>query len=183
MLIKKVNAKLKKVALAASVTALLSTSLSTLPLPVQASRNYQERDGIFGEIKYAEFCNVSNSLRARVIAEAGSRKSRVSNVEFKIYSRYAYGLNLWGQTFGYVTGENWRPIGVPATRFNTRSGDRRFYDTTVMTYPLTTVVDSPIRFSIHVNHSRGKTIDLGGIVDMGRIEAGKCRVYDDGNFR
>jgi len=45
MLIKKVNAKLKKVALAASVTVLLSTPLP-LPLstlPVQASRNYQEQ--------------------------------------------------------------------------------------------------------------------------------------------
>ncbi|MCT7970231.1 hypothetical protein NG799_28345 [Laspinema sp. D1] len=165
----------------------LSLLLCSIVLPIaaigQASPNYQERDGIYGEIKFAEFCNVPNALRARVVAEAGSRDSRVSSVEFKIYSRYSYGVNLWNQTFGYVTGENWRPIGVPNTLNNTRDGDRRFYDTTPMTYPLTSVVSSPIKFSIHVNHSRGKTIDLGGIVDMGVIEPGQCRIYDDGNFR
>jgi hypothetical protein len=165
----------------------LSLLLSSIVLPFavigQASPNYQERDGIYGEIKFAEFCNVSNALRARVVAEAGSRDSRVSSVEFKIYSRYAYGVNLWGQTFGYVTGENWRPIGVPDIHYNTENGDRRFYDTGPMTAPLQSVVDSPIKFAIHVNHSRGKTIDLGGIVDIGVIEPGKCRIYDDGNFR
>jgi hypothetical protein len=152
---------------------------------VLASPRYQERDGIYGEIKFAEFCNISNSLRARVIAEAGSRDSRVSKVQFKIYSRYSYGLNAWGQTLGYVTDESWRPIGLPSYRNNVSpsQGDRRFYDTKPMTYPLTSVVDSPIKFSIHVQHSKGTTIDLGGIVDMGRIEVGKCRVYDDGNFR
>lgn len=158
--------------------------------PVSASPNYQERDGIYGEIKFAEFCNVSNSLRARVIAEAGSRDSRVQSVEFKIYSRYAYGLNLWGQTFGYVTGANWRNLGprrssVNGTMYNNPSfmNDRRFYDTQPYTFPLTSVVDSPIKFAIHVNHQRGKTIDLGGVVDFGKIEPGKCKVYDDGNFR
>ena len=150
-------------------------------LPGTASPNYQERDGIYGEIKFAEFCNVSNALRARVIAEAGSRDSRVSSVEFKWYSRYAIGINLWGQTFGAVAGENWRSLN--GTKYNTRNGDRRFYDTAPLVFPLQSIVDSPIKFSIHVNHSRGKTIDLGGIVDMGKIEAGKCRVYDDGNFR
>jgi hypothetical protein len=179
----KVMAQANSVAKFSKSLILASLVLLCTDLPGTASRNYQERDGIYGEIKFAEFCNVSNALRARVIAEAGSRNSRVSSVEFKIYSRYAYGLNLWGQTFGYVTGENWRPIGVPDKRYNTSQGDKRFYDTGVMTYPLSSVVDSPIRFSIHVNHSRGKTIDLGGIVDMGKIEAGKCRVYDDGNFR
>jgi hypothetical protein len=152
---------------------------------VLASPSYQERDGIYGEIKFAEFCNVSNSLRARVIAEAGSRDSRVSKVEFKIYSRYGYGVNALGQVFGYVTGENWRPLGAPGYRNNTSlsQGDRRFYDSGVLIGPLNSIVDSPIKFSIHVQHSKGKTIDLGGIVDMGKIEVGKCRVYDDGNFR
>ncbi len=160
-------------------------SLATSSFPVQASQNYQERDGISGEIKYAEFCNSSGALRARVVAEATSRSSRVSSVEFKIYSRYGYGVNLWGQVWGYVTGENWRPIGIHDTRYNVMpwQGDRRFYDTRPMTFPLSSLVDSPIKFTIHVNHSRGKTIDLGGIVDLGRIEPGKCRIYDDGNFR
>lgn len=152
-------------------------------IPGQASPNYQERDGIYGEIKFAEFCNTPNSLRARVVAEAGSRDSRVQNVEFKIYSRYSFGVSAWGQSFGYTTGENWRSLNVRNGFNNTRNGDRRFYDTGPMTAPLTSIVDSPIKFSIHVNHSRGRTIDLGGVVDMGRIEPGKCRIYDDGNFR
>jgi len=168
-----------------SVFLTIVASLATSSFPVQASQNYQERDGIAGEIKYAEFCNNSGALRARVVAEATSRSSRVSSVEFKIYSRYGYGLNLWGQTFGYVTGENWRPIGIPDKKYNVMpwQGDRRFYDTKPMSYLLTSLVDSPIKFAIHVNHSRGKTIDLGGVVDLGRIEPGKCRIYDDGNFR
>jgi hypothetical protein len=152
---------------------------------VLASPRYQERDGIYGEIKFAEFCNVSNSLRARVIAEAGSRDSRVSKVQFKIYSRYGYGVNALGQLFVYVTGENWRPLGIIDYKNNTSlsKGDRRFYDSGVLIGPLNSTVDSPIKFSIHVQHSKGTTIDLGGIVDMGKIEEGKCRVYDDGNFR
>ena len=149
-------------------------------IPGQASPNYQERDGIYGEIKFAEFCNTPNALRVRVVAEAGSRDSRVQNVEFKIYSRYSIGVNAWGQSLGYTTGENWRNLRVEA---NSRRGDRRFYDTTPLFAPLTSVVDSNIKFSIHVNHSRGRTIDLGGVVDMGKIEPGKCRIYDDGNFR
>ena len=165
----------------------LSLLLSSIVLPFavigQASPNYQERDGIYGEIKYAEFCNVPNALRARVVAEAGSRDSRVSDVEFKIYSRYSYGLNLWGQTLGVVAGENWSSLAFRGNRYNTQNGDRRFYDTGAITYPLQSVVDSPVKFAIHVNHSRGKTIDLGGIVDMGVIEPGQCRIYDDGNFR
>jgi hypothetical protein len=179
---------LKKSAIA-SFTALSLISPS-LMLPANASANYQERDGIFGEIKFAEFCNVSNALRARVIAEAGSRDSRVNSVEFKIYSRYGYGLNLWGQQFGYVTGENWRSIGPGSqsaygTIYNVPEGrgDKRFYDTTPYTFPFTSAVDSPIKFAIHVNHSRGKTIDLGGVVDLGKIEPGKCKIYDDGNIR
>ncbi|MCT7957909.1 hypothetical protein [Laspinema palackyanum] len=165
----------------------LSLLLCSMVLPIaaigQASPNYQERDGIYGEIKFAEFCNIPNGLRARVVAEAGSRDSRVSSVEFKIYSRYAYEVNLWGQTVVHVTGENWRPLGVLGPRNNTRDGDRRFYDSGPMTGPLQSVVHSPIKFAIHVNHSRGTTIDLGGIVDMGVIEPGQCRIYDDGNFR
>jgi hypothetical protein len=168
-----------------SILIFTMSSVFSLSNIAYASPNYQERDGIYGEIKFAEFCNVSNSLRARVVAEAGSRDSRVSTVKFKIYSRYSYGLSAWGQTLGYVTSENWRPIGVRDYRNNGTSsqGDRRFYDTGPMAYPLTSLVDSPIKFSIHVEHSKGTTIDLGGIVDMGKIEVGKCKIYDDGNFR
>jgi hypothetical protein len=149
-------------------------------IPGQASPNYQERDGIYGEIKFAEFCNNPNGLRTRVVAEAGSRDSRVFSVEFKIYTRYGVGVNLYGQQFGLVGSENWRTLRVES---NTSRDDRRFYDTNPLFTPLSSIVDSPVKFSIHVNHSRGKTIDLGGIVDMGKIEVGKCRIYDDGNFR
>ena len=150
-------------------------------LPGQASPNYQERDGIYGEIKFAEFCNTPNLLRYRVIAEAGSRDSRVTSVEFKIYTRYSIGANVLGQQFGLPSGENWREAAKPIP--NNAFRDTRFYDTGPLFSPLTSIVDSPVKFSIHVRHSRGKTIDLGGVVDMGKIEPGKCRIYDDGNFR
>ncbi|MEG3892315.1 hypothetical protein QT973_18065 [Microcoleus sp. Z1_A1] len=149
-------------------------------IPGQASPNYQERDGINGEIKFAEFCNISGNLRARVIAEAGSRDSRVQSVEFQMYTRYSLGVNALGQPFGLTSGENWRRLRIES---NSRRRDKRFYDTSSLFFPLQSIVDSPVKFSIHVNHSRGRTIDLGGIVDMGRIEPGKCRIYDDGNFR
>lgn len=159
---------------------LASLVLPFAAIPGQASPNYQERDGIYGEIKFAEFCNTPNALRYRIIAEAGSRDSKVQNVEFKIYTRYSIGVNAFGQQFGFPSGENWRNLRVEA---NSRRGDRRFYDTGVLFTPLGSIVDSPVKFSIHVNHSRGKTIDLGGVVDMGRIEPEKCKIYDDGNFR
>ncbi|WP_190489639.1 hypothetical protein [Microcoleus sp. FACHB-831] len=160
---------------------LASMVLLFAELPGAASRNYQERDGIYGEIKFAEFCNMHNGLRYRVIAEAGSRDSRVSRVEFKIYTRYSIGVNIAGQQFGLPSGENWR--NLRGEMYNNKWGDKRFYDTGVLFSPLISIIDSPVKFSIHVNHTRGKTIDLGGIVDMGKIEQGKCRVYDDGNFR
>ena len=152
---------------------------------VQASSNYQERDGIYGEIKFAEFCNAPLGLRARVVAEAGSRDSRVKNVEFKMFSRVGVGVNILGQLVVIPASEAWRPMPFTERRYNInpKRGDRRFYDTGVQIYPLIAIFDSPVRFAIHVNHSRGKTIDLGGIVDLGRISPGTCRVYDDGNFR
>lgn len=151
-------------------------------IPGQASPNYQERDGIYGEIKFAEFCNTSNFLRYRVIAEAGSRDSRVTSVEFKIYSRYSIGANILpALSGGFPSGENWREAARPI--YNNVFRDTRFYDTGPLFSPAISIVDSPIKFSIHVRHSRGKTIDLGGVVDMGKIEPGKCRIYDDGNFR
>ena len=161
---------------------LASLVLPFAATPGQASPNYQERDGIYGEIKFAEFCNTPNALRFRVIAEAGSRDSRVQSVEFKMYTRYSVGVNVGGQQFGFPSGENWRNM-YTLSNFTGLRGDQRFYDTGARFSPLISIVDSPDKFSIHVNHSRGKTTDLGGIVDMGKIEAGKCRVYDDGNFR
>jgi len=89
---------------------LASLVLPFAATPGQASPNYQERDGIYGEIKFAEFCNISNALRFRVIAEAGSRDSRVQSVEFKMYTRYSVGVNVGGQQFGFPSGENWRNI-------------------------------------------------------------------------
>jgi hypothetical protein len=150
-------------------------------IPGQASPNYQERDGIYGEIKFAEFCNTPGALRYRVIAEAGSRDSKVLNVDFKIYTRYSISVNLLGQEFGLPSGENWRSFKREMNQLG--GGDRRFYDTGVRFTPLGSIIDSPVKFSIHVNHRRGRTIDLGGIVDMGIIERGKCKIYDDGNFR
>ncbi|HAT13475.1 MAG TPA: hypothetical protein DCS91_07770 [Microcoleaceae bacterium UBA11344] len=161
---------------------LASLVLPFAAIPGQASPNYQERDGIYGEIKFAEFCNTPNALRYRVIAEAGSRDSRVQSVEFKMYTRYSIGVNLLGQQFGLPSGENWRNMSTMSNWTGLR-GDQRFYDTKPLFSPLTSIVDSPVKFSIHVNHSRGKTTDLGGIVDMGKIEVGKCKIYDDGNFR
>ncbi|MEK0195554.1 MAG: hypothetical protein EAZ78_05155 [Oscillatoriales cyanobacterium] len=163
---------------------LVALVLPFAAIPGQASPNYQERDGIYGEIKFAEFCNTPNNLRARVIAEAGSRDSRVESVEFKMYSRYSLNVNFRGIGWAVPSGENWRTISpVGNQKYNTRNGDRRFYDTGVLVGLFTSIVDSPIKFSIHVNHSRGKTIDLGGVIDLGKIEVGQCRIYDDGNFR
>lgn len=168
---------------AASLAGLLSLSaIFPFQKPVEASRNYQEREGIYGELKFVEFCNKSNAIRFRAIAEAGSRDSRVSSVEFKVSARYDIGLNAWGQTLGYTTGESWRHEG---TRYNNLWGsDRRFYEVFFPVVPLGTGSQkTPVKVAIHVNHSRGKTVDLGGVVDLGEIPVGSCRIYDDGNLR
>ena len=88
--------KAGQVARASIAGALVSSSLAAgiIPPSAQASQNYQFRDGISGEIKYAEFCNVANSLRLRVVGEATSRSSRVNSLELKVYSRYGYVKNV-----------------------------------------------------------------------------------------
>ncbi len=148
-----------------------------------ASQNWQYRDGIFGEIKYARACNTGAVVRYRVNAEAGSGdpsvRNRVNSVEFKEFSAYAIGFNLWGQTFGFPSSPAWKNVSKIG---NYWSGDRRFY-TVDLAFPLTTYIqNTPIKFSIHVNHSGGKTIDLGGIVNLDDIPAGHCKTYDDGAF-
>ncbi|WP_293154251.1 MULTISPECIES: hypothetical protein [unclassified Microcoleus] len=149
-----------------------------------ASPNYQERNGIFGEIKYAEFCNYSNSVRYRVKGEAGSRDARVEHVDFKIFWRPVKGINISGQPLGYIRGAEWRSF-LPT--YNTKSGDRRWYERSEQT-PLTSAdVTTPVKFAMHVyRKSPGYSdyvVDLGGIVNLGMIPLNSCRVYDDGNIR
>ncbi len=171
-----------------------SLAIGSLVLPfsirsAEASKNWQARDGIYGEIKFAEFCNNGNSSRLRVIAEAGSQDSRVQNVEFKMYSRYAIGVTIFNTPIIVKTSEAWRgigasPYGRQQATTNTPTGDRRWYRIDWPVIPLiSSSENTPIKFAIHVNHSKGKTIDLGGIVDLGAIPYGKCRIYDDGNYR
>lgn len=189
-----------KIVLASAGIALLSAL--TLAKPTLASPNYEGRDGISGEIKYAEICNYQQNARIQVIAEATSRQNRVYNVEFKMFSRpvkltssqssvtfgVEAGIVLNGQsttvTNNYSTGSAaWRAL---LTRNQTYAWwyDRRFYDLRPFNFngngfdPSTNVM-----FSTHVNRAGGKTIDLGGVVNMGTIPYGTCKVYDDGIMR
>lgn len=179
---------------------LLSTFASVRP--TLASQNYEFRDGISGEIKYAEICNYPQNARIHVVAEATSRQNRVYNVEFKMFSRpvklissqssVTYGVEAGGVITGqstsitnnYSTGSAaWRNL---LTQHQTPAwwNDRRFYDLRPFNFngngfdPSTNVM-----FSTHVNRAGGKTIDLGGIVNMGTIPYNTCKVYDDGRMR
>lgn len=149
-----------------------------------ASPNYQERNGIFGEIKYAEFCNYPNIVRYKVKGEAGSRDARVEHVDFKIFWRPVKGINISGQPLGYIKGAEWRPF---FRANNTDSGDRRWYERSEQ-IPFTSAdVTTPVKFSMHVYRTSpgysDYVVDLGGIVDLGPIPLNSCRVYDDGNIR
>ncbi|MEZ2229961.1 MAG: hypothetical protein ACBR50_27255 [Microcoleus sp.] len=149
-----------------------------------ASPNYQERNGIFGEIKYAEFCNYSNGVRYVVKGEAGSRDARVERVDFKIFWRPVRGININGQPLGYIQGAEWRPFFVA---YNTKSGDRRWYQRSEQLPLVSADVTTPVKFGMHVYRTSpgysDYVIDLGGVVDLGTIPLNSCRVYDDGNIR
>lgn len=159
-------------------------SMSILTIPASASPNYEEREGVFGEIKYAEICNESSSLRVYIEAEAGSRTVRVEQVKFKAFFRPKRGVSLSGNFIGQTGGERWREVGEA---YNTAQGDRRWYQQT-MNYIVGAHPDSPVKVSVHVDTRResdnrlSTVYDLGGIVDFGKVEAGSCRVYRDGQF-
>ncbi|NJK71787.1 MAG: hypothetical protein HC932_06175 [Thermales bacterium] len=149
-------------------------------LPANASPWYQERDGIFGEIKYIRACNHSTALQFKVIAEAGSRNNRVKWVKLNMQSAYAAGINVRGFPIAWTSNYSWRWVN---THYNTSNGDRRWYEYNGYWALMSSPNRSPLRFSIHVNHTGGTTIDLGKIVNLGDIPVGECRTYNDGNLR
>ncbi len=178
----KIASKLIPKKLAISSALMLGVLLSQLPISgASASRNYQERDGIFGEIKYVRFCNHASVMQIRVIAEAGSRSNCVRRVEFKMKSSYVTGYNVKSVPLAYTTNYNWRSLG--ASKYNSRSGDRRWYKQRGYWLLTSSANNAPVQFAIHVIHTGGRTIDLGGIVNLGSVPVGQCRTYDDGTLR
>ena len=176
-----------KYLLKAKYSVMMLLSLVVLASPVFASVNYEEREGIFGEIKYAEFCNHPNSIRYKIIAEAGSRDARVVRVDPKIYFRRLDVIPVGeSRVVTNIRSATWRAVR-PA--FNTDSGDRRWYEVTENHPGVVSVhTDTPIKFAIHVvtETASGRTnvvYDLGGIVDLGTVPHHTCRIYDDGVFK
>lgn len=184
---------------AVGVLSILNTVSFLNPKVVQASPWYQERDGVYGEIKYAEACNNSNAMRVRIIAEAGSRSRRVTRVDFKGKTRFTIGFNAYGQSIGLGSSYVWKPVrSIPNNDHvypynNVAQNDRRFYDTGSLTYPLATSSEfTPVKLSIHVKtqpaisfwwwsrKSERTVYDLGKIVDLGQIPIGRCSIYNDG---
>ena len=167
----------------ATITAIGLSSISILSLqrPSLASSNWQERDGIAGEIKYARACNTGNSIRYTIISDVNSRFNKVFSVETKSFSAFNIGLNLFGQVFGFPSSPTWRE--VVSQRNLGGNPERRWYrhDNTI---PFASYIqNTPIKFALHINRTGGKTIDLGGIVNLGDVPSGQCRTYDDGNYQ
>jgi hypothetical protein len=173
-----VKSKLQKVV---QLTLLAGFMLTGATQNAQASPWYQERDGIFGEIKYVRACNTGTIIRYNVIAEAGSRTNRVKAVSFKIFSGFVAGVNISGNSIGIPSSAAWRNL---ETKYNNRYGqDRRWYSVEWY-FPLASYIPkTPVRSAIHVHHTGGTTIDLGRIVDFGEIPASQCRTYNDGVFQ
>jgi hypothetical protein len=130
----------------------------------------ESRNGIYGGITYVEVCNVEGMARTRVKLNAVSNSRRVSRVEIKQSSRFRSGAG-W---FQIVSGEGWRDLSK-GTFYNWFS-DRKYYDTgALFAVGSTYMEDAPIKYSIHVIDTNGRrTIDLGGIVDLGRVPVGRC---------
>ena len=100
-----------------------------------------------------------------------------------------YDRKVGGGTFGSLPigipfGANWRPAHAVyrfATLDRRNGGDYLFgpiYQTGMFLDPST-----PVKFSIHVNTNQGKVIDLGGIIDMGTINGGSCKVFENGKVQ
>lgn len=157
--------------------ALIGGITPNLLFATQAKAVYEERGGVYGEIKYFRFCNIPGAfISTRVVSEAGSRGPTVNFVSFKIYS--AYSINGFGYNLG-VTTPAWRDFRIVR---NSQGISQRFYDTGNLGNPLVSAVATvPIKVSQHVFTSNGTVIDLGGILDLGIVPVGKCSVYDNGN--
>lgn len=161
----------------ATITAIGLSSIGILSLqsPSLASSNWQERDGIAGEIKYARVCNQTSGFQYRVITDTVSRNRRVTGIDFKIYSAYSFGVNAWGNQIGWANTPAWR-------NFISVNNNGRFTDMNQTRLLQSIVGNTPVSVAIHVRHTGGTTIDLGGIVNLGDIPLGQCRTYDDGRY-
>ena len=163
----------------------LGAALAMVP-SAQASKNWEARDGVHGEIKYVRFCNKSPYSQLKLIVEAHSQGSHVKWVELKMKSHIQWGFHF-GRLYPIYRPYDWYHV---AKRYNSPPylGDKRFYS---FDYPwlnmITTDPNAPTKFAVHVYHGNGYTtkhlIDLGGIVNLGNIPVGQCRTYDDGVFR
>jgi hypothetical protein len=177
--------KLSVIAILSLTTAISAAVSLVTPKAANASPNWEYRNGVFGEIKYVRACNQGWGSYIKVSSEAGSGdrqdKARVIDVSFKVYSSQV----MKTQWTSYTNNANWRTINLNPMR-NTESGDRRWY-TREASYPVTFFnPDREVKISQQVRRrSPGmeySVIDLGGVVNMGKIPFNQCRVFDDGRF-
>jgi hypothetical protein len=136
---------------------------------------------VYGGIQKAEFCNGPGGYKATISGDYISSPGLiVSRVDFQMYSRLDYSLNIFGQRVGYTTIENWRPLSRgfqdPNFRQTFKSIPVNFFVTP------STNVSTPVKFSAHVN-VKGSGLnnyivyDLGGIIDLGIVPYGECRIF------
>jgi hypothetical protein len=147
--------------------SLLATSNFSMAKPAFA--RYEEREGVFGEIKYARVCNQLGSInQVQIQAEAGARTTNIKGVLFKMYSASRIGVPAYGNVIGGSGSPRWKNV-AGKRNINYPNGDMRWYQTTKGNPALTFSESIPIRLAIHVVTDNGVVIDLGGIVDLGQI--------------
>jgi hypothetical protein len=175
------NRFLKSMLLAAlGLTAIFST-------PAKASQNYQRTNGVAGEFKNIKVCSYDYNYTISGSMEASNEGREVQNVVINSNLKRwisptpnGWSVPLWTQT-------GWRQV---QTRFNFPGVNRRFYNFeysssygTLLAFDQDVVIGNSILTYATSNSGQQRTYDLGGTINMGMIQKGTCKVYDDGNFR
>jgi hypothetical protein len=155
-----------------------------IPDVALASARYQRRDGVAGEIKYAQVCNQDRRWTVKAIIEASSEGRDVLSARLNVRLNEQYRTPVYGVWVPYGrpdSGYNWRSVG---TAFNWNANrTKRFYE---INYTSFWGMQMDSRQEILLGNlisARGKDIiDLGGVINMGTVPGGGCKTYDDGRL-
>ena len=176
--------KLHIKALLLSAFTTLATLASMVVKPSVAEASYTYGGGIGGGISYARACNHGWGSSLKIVTNANSqlftnRPATIDHAYHKVYSSQKFN-NPW---FGYTNNPNWRNAsGEIRSKGRTSSTF-----TSTNNYPLQWYnKDKDVVVSQHVyrtfNGITTYVIDLGGIINLGKVEPNSCRQYENGNY-
>jgi hypothetical protein len=165
-------------------SAFFSNSLNN----ATASERYSRKNGVAGEFKYIKVCSYDYYYSVSGVMEA-SQEGPAKVIAVKINQQnkvwYSPTPNGWALPI-WTSKVNWRPV---ETVWNWKGGNPRFYDFSYnSSYGTLLAFDTEVKLGSIITLGKGQgriydVFDLGGIINLGMIQRGSCKVYEDGVFK